>query len=67
MSTVLGSIRDVRIQEERKRTAEAEARVEQECEMADATKVRADRLIERYKAVTASLFRRLEELNVNGT
>ena len=53
---VLGFLRDSRVEEERKRTAAAEAQAERE---------RADRIIERYQAATEALIKRLEELNGN--
>ena len=53
---VLGFLRDSRVEEERQRTAAAEARAERE---------RADRIIERYQAATEALIKRLEELNGN--
>ena len=55
---VLGFLRDSRVEEERKRTAAAEARAERE-------RGRADRIIERYQAATEALIKRLEELNGN--
>ena len=53
---VPGFLRDSRVEEERKRTAAAEAQAERE---------RADRIIERYQAATEALIKRLEELNGN--
>ena len=85
---VLGFIRDGRVEEERQRTADAEARAQEatikaatvaaqlelereraaaqlqlERERADAADARAERLMDRYEAVTEALIRRLEGRN----
>ena len=63
---VIGFLKDSRVEEERQRTAAAEARAERERERADRAHDRADRMLERYEAATAALLKRLDELNGAG-
>lgn len=63
MIMVIGFLKDARVEDERKRTAAAEARADAAEARAERERERSDRMLERYESATNALIKRLDELN----
>lgn len=66
MIMVIGFLKDARVEDERKRTAAAEARADAAEARAERERERSDRMLERYESATNALIKRLDELNGAG-